>query len=284
MEWIDNFNAAIEELEKHITEEADCERLARIACCSSFHFQRMFTYIVGIPLSEYIRRRRMSLAAVDLQNGGKVADVAVQYGYDSPTAFNRAFQKVHGLAPSQVQAGGAAVKAFPPVRFTLSVTGGAPLSYRVEEKPAFRIVGLSAPMSEEIEENFGVVPGLWQKAAETGAVEKLAGMMNREPMGILGVSAEACDGTWKYFIAAASDLPAEPPFDTCQIPAATWAIFSGEGPMPTAIQTLERRAVTEWLPTSGYEYANAPDIELYLTPNPANATFEVWLPVRKVEK
>ena len=104
MEWIERFNEAISYIEEHLTEEIDYEQLGRIACCSSYHFQRMFTYMAGVPLSEYIRRRKMSLAAVDLQGGNmKIIDVAGKYGYSSPTAFNRAFQTVHGIAPSAVK-------------------------------------------------------------------------------------------------------------------------------------------------------------------------------------
>ena len=104
MEWIDRFNEAIDYVERHLTDEIDYVRLGEIACCSSYHFQRMFTYLAGQPMSEYIRKRKMSLAAVDLQGGAmKVVDVAAKYGYDSPTAFNRAFQSVHGVAPSAVR-------------------------------------------------------------------------------------------------------------------------------------------------------------------------------------
>ena len=101
MEWIDRMNAAMDYLEEHLTDKIDVSELARIACCSSFHFQRMFSYMAGVPLGEYVRRRRMTRAAEDLCNGERVTDVAARYGYDSPTAFNRAFQSVHGLPPSK---------------------------------------------------------------------------------------------------------------------------------------------------------------------------------------
>ena len=112
MEWIERLNDAISYIEEHLTDEIDMEQLGRIACCSSYHFQRMFTYMAGIPLSEYIRRRKMSLAAVDLQGrDSKIIDVAGKYGYNSPTAFNRAFQSVHGMAPSALKKEGVSVKS-----------------------------------------------------------------------------------------------------------------------------------------------------------------------------
>ena len=117
MEWIERLNEAIGYIEEHLTEEIDMEQLGRIACCSSYHFQRMFTYMAGVPLSEYIRRRKMSLAAVDLQGKDmKIIDAAYKYGYSSPTAFNRAFQSVHGIAPSALKKEGISVKSFPPDR------------------------------------------------------------------------------------------------------------------------------------------------------------------------
>ncbi len=281
MEWIERLNDAVRYMEEHLTDEISYEQLGRIACCSSYHFQRMFAYMAGVPLSEYIRRRKMSLAAVDLKSGdAKVIDIAAKYGYSSPTAFNRAFQSVHGIAPSAVRNEGVSVKSFPPIAFQITVSGAAELSYRVEQKEAFRIVGLSRPLEPEIEKNFAVVPGLWQEAAMNGTVEKLAGMMDSAPVGILGVSVCSNEEQWKYFLAAASTKK-DDSLEEYMVPSFTWAIFSGEGACPGAIQELERRIVTEWLPTSGYEYDNGPDIEVYLNPDPSDAKFEVWIPVRQ---
>ena len=281
MEWIERLNDAVRYMEEHLTDEISYEQLGRIACCSSYHFQRMFAYMAGVPLSEYIRRRKMSLAAVDLRSrDAKVIDIAAKYGYSSPTAFNRAFQSVHGIAPSVVRNEGVSVKSFPPIAFQITVSGAAELSYRVEQKEAFRIVGLSRPLEPEIEKNFAVVPGLWQEAAMNGTVEKLAGMMDSAPAGILGVSVCSNEEQWKYFLAAASTKK-DDSLEEYMVPAFTWAIFSGEGACLGAIQELERRIVTEWLPTSGYEYDNGPDIEVYLNPDPSDAKFEVWIPVRQ---
>lgn len=280
MEWIERLNASLNYIEEHLSEVIEIDDLAQIACCSSYHYQRMFTYIAGIPLSEYMRRRRMSIAAVELQQSEiKIIDLALKYGYNSPTAFNRAFQSVHGIAPSAVRKAGSVVKTFPPISFRITVKGVEEMNYRIEKKEAFRIVGLSAPMKNNTEENFSVVPQLWGKAAQEGFIPKLASMMNTSIMGILGVSACFDNEQWKYFISVATSLPAEAPLEEYTVPAYTWAIFSGEGACPQAIQELERRIVTEWLPTSGYEYDNGPDIEVYLEPDPSKARFEVWIPV-----
>ena len=275
MEWVERLNQSINYMEEHLTSEIDYERLGQIACCSAYHYQRMFAYMAGVTLAEYIRRRKMSLAAVDLQGKNeKIMDVAAKYGYSSPTAFNRAFQSIHGIAPSAVKGDGAAVKSFPPMTFSIAVKGAEEMNYRIETKEAFRIVGVSAPLRKELEQNFTVVPQMWQEAAGNGTIEKLAGMVDAPPAGLLGVSACHDEEQWKYWIAVSSTKDCGE-FEEYTVPACTWAIFPGSG------ANLEQRIITEWLPTSGYEYANAPDIEVYLNADPQNAQYEVWIPVRK---
>ena len=280
MEWVQRLNQSMNYIEEHLTGEIDYEQLGRIACCSTYHYQRMFTYMAGITLAEYIRRRKMSLAAVDLQSGDeRIIDIAEKYGYRSPTAFNRAFQSFHGTAPSSVKDKGVSVKSFSPIVFRIAVKGATEMSYRIETKEAFRIIGVSAPLDKEIENNFMDVPKLWQEAAVNGTIQKLAGMMDTPPMGLLGVSACNDEEQWKYFIAVSSTKPSGE-FEEYMVPASTWAIFSGTG-TNQSIQELEQRIIAEWLPASGYEYANAPDIEVYLNPDPQNAQYEVWIPVSK---
>jgi len=283
MEWIERLNGAINYIEEHLGEEINLNEASKIACCSKYHFQRMFAYMADIPLSEYMRRRRMSLAAVDLQSGdNKVIDVALKYGYDSPTAFNRAFKNIHGIAPSQAKEKGVVLKAFPPISFRITIKGDSEMNYRIEKKEAFRIVGVSSPLEKEIEKNFEIVPTMWANAASSGMIAQLAVMMDSELKGLLGVSScnEAED--WKYYIAVASTKSLPDGIEEYIIPSATWAIFTGEG-TNQSIQGLEKRIVTEWLPTSGYEYGNAPDIEVYLNPDPQNAKYEVWIPVVRKE-
>lgn len=280
MEWVERLNQSMNYIEEHLTDEIDYEQLGRIACCSAYHYQRMFTYMAGISLAEYIRRRKMSLAAVDLQGGNsRIIDIAEKYGYHSPTAFNRAFQSFHGVAPSSVKNEGVSVKSFSPIVFRIAVKGATEMNYRIETKDAFRIVGVSVSLYKDIEKNFTVIPPKWQEISMNGTLQRLIGMMDTPPMGVLGVS--TCNDTesWKYYIAV-STSQAKDDLEEYIVPTATWAIFSGTG-TNQSIQELEQRIITEWLPTSGYEYANAPDIEVYLNPDPQNVQYEVWIPVSK---
>ena len=141
------------------------------------------------------------------------------------------------------------------------------------------MVGISRPLDREIENNFREVPLMWDAAARDGTVAALAARMDGQTKGLLGISACTGGEAWRYLIAVASQ--ADPgPFETYTVPAATWAVFSGEG-TGRSIQALEKRIVTEWLPGSGYEYADGPDIEVYLEPDPVHTRYEVWVPVTK---
>lgn len=287
MEWIEAFQDALSYIEEHLTEEIDFREPAKKACCPVYHFQRMFACMTGVPVSEYIRRRRMSLAALDLKDGKeKVIDTAMKYGYGSPTAFNRAFKSVHGIAPSEAKRKGANLKFYPPVSFRIIVKGVDELDYRMERKEAFDIVGVSMPLAKEMELNFAKVPGFWEKAAVDGTIRMLTEQMGQEMRGVLGVSICKDEEEWRYMIGVCSkERPSEMSgYKRYEIPAHTWAVFPGKGVCPEAIQELEKRIFTEWLPSSGYEYDNGPDLELYKTPDPDKAEFEVWIPVRKKQK
>lgn len=280
MDWVNRFNNAINYMEEHMKEDIDLEAVGRIAGCSSYHFQRMFTYMADVTLSEYLRRRRMSLAAVDLLAGEKVLDVALAYGYDSPTAFNRAFKNIHGISPSRISQDGVNVKSYPPIHFHISVKGECEMNYRIVKKEAFRIVGISMPLEKEVEKNFEKVPQFWGKAHAQGLVPKMLEIMEGDMPGIMGVSTCGNGEDWKYYIAVDSQADVPEGMEEATIPAFTWAVFTGEG-VGTSIQDLECRIVTDWLPTSGYEYADGPDLEVYLNADPVNMKYEVWIPVVK---
>ncbi len=278
MDWLKNWNEALDELERNLEGNIDPEKLGRLAGCSAYHFQRMFSYLAGVPLSEYIRRRRMTRAAADLQNGERVLDAALRYGYESPTSFNRAFQAVHGIPPSQAKQTGAKLKAYPRIHFKLVLKGAEEMEYQIVKREAFRIVGFRTPLPMDAEECFQIVPKFW---AEVGPRQAdLFPLMNEEPAGMLGVS--TCDKEENYYyIAAASSAPVPAGMYEWTIPAATWAVFTGTGRLPDAMQDLQRRIVSEYLPDSGYEWAKAPDIEAYLNQPGEESRFQVWLPVVK---
>ncbi len=284
MEWLERLNESVSYIEAHLADEINLDKVAQIACCSTFHFQRMFSYIADVSLSEYIRRRKMTLAAFDLQRGNeKIIDIALKYGYDSPTSFNRAFQSIHGMAPSAAKSRGVKLKAFPPISFKLSIKGDMEMNYRIEKKEAFKVVGVKEHYAMNVEECFESVPLFWQKSAQRGIVSDLCTLMNKEPYGILGISTCMDGQDFDYYIAVATDKQTPDGMVEYTVPQCTWAVFESIGAMPTAIQELQKRIISEWLPTSGYEYANAPDIEVYFDGNQQANDYrcEVWLPVTR---
>lgn len=277
MDWIERLNHAIMYIEQHLMEDLDYEVIADISGCPFYYFQKVFLYMANVTVHEYIRCRRLSLAAVELQkNNEKVIDVSSKFGYESPTAFNRAFKKFHGTAPSSLKKKNTSFKAYPPIRFAVSIQGGQALNFRIAEKEAFRILGITCPLDRNLENNFKTIPNVWDQALADGTLSKLNAMMNGEPRGLLGVSVHHTDD-WKYFIAVSSDKESGS-FESCEIPSCTWAVFEGTG-TNISLQNLERRVITEWLPTSGYEYADIPDIEVYIKADPQDAVYEYWLPV-----
>ncbi|RQV96422.1 AraC family transcriptional regulator [bacterium] len=284
MEWIDRLNQSLDFLEANLDNKINYDEAARIACCSTFHYQRMFSYIANVPLAEYIRRRKMTLAAVDLQSGnGKIIDIALKYGYDSPTAFNRAFQMIHGISPRAARASGVSLKAFPRITFNITIKGDVEMNYKIEKKDAFRIVGVKEHYELNLEENLAQVPLFWQRTIQNGTVPLLISMMNMEPKGILGVSTCMNGRDFDYYIAVATDTAAPQGMFAYEVPQCTWAIFECTGALPHAIQQLQKRIVSEWLPSSGFEYADAPDIEVYFEGDQQADDYQcqVWLPIIK---
>lgn len=284
MEWLKKLSKAIDYIEDNLTGNISYEEAARIACCSTYYFQRMFSYVAGIPLSEYIRRRRMTVAAFDLQTSdAKVMNVGLKYGYESPTSFNRAFKNVHGVPPTAARKSGTSLKAYPRISFSIKVTGGESMRYRIETKDSIRIVGVRVPLQENQEENFQIVPKFWDKILEGNLYSEVCKLANQDPQGILGVTAYKSPKEIYYYIAVATDKPVLEGMMEFNIPAATWVIFDCHGHFQESIQTIFKRFLTEWLPFSGYEYAELPDVEVYpiSDPNLKSGYSEVWIAIKK---
>lgn len=287
MKWLENLSNAIEYIESNLDKDISIDAAAQIACCSAYYFQRVFTYVAGISLSEYIRRRRMSQAAFELQKSDKkVLDIALKYGYSSPTAFNRAFQSVHGITPVAAKNMGSVLNAYPPIRFSVKIIGGTAMSYRITEKAAMRIVGIRIPLVADMEENQKVVPGFWKKALENNYLPKIIELTNQEPGGILGVTVYENPQEIFYYIAASTTEAIPQNMFEYEIPASTWVIFENDGRFKEDVQNVFKRFYTEWLPFSGYEYAGLPDLEVYpvMPGKPLNGHSEVWIGIKKEKK
>ncbi len=279
MDTLENMKQAIDYIESNLDREIEYAKIAQVALCSQYHFQRMFGFLIGVPLSEYIRRRRLTLAAFDLQNSDeKIIDIALKYGYNSPDSFTRAFMAMHGILPSKAREKGISLKAYPRITFSLSIKGAVKMNYRIEQKDTFTIVGVTQRFShvEGLGDNIGK---MWRETPPE-TIGQIAGLGN----GLVGVySGMYEDNTTDYYIAAITEKECPKTLIKLEIQAHTWAIFEITGPMPTAMADIWGRIFSEWFPTSGYEHAEAPEIEWYSSGDLSASDYksEIWIPVIK---
>lgn len=290
MDWLDKMNGAIDYIETNLTSEISFEKIARIAGCSSFHFQRLFSFITDIPISEYIRRRRMTLAAYELQNSDiKIIDLAMKYGYTSPNSFTRAFQTMHGVTPSMARETDIQLKAYPRISFDIAIQGNTPMDYKIVNADSFKLFGSSIKVSfaqgkgyEDIEVFIknSWVNGLRERIREAAGYG-VESMDNNKLLGIALHSFQE-DGTYRFMLTA--EYPTEgvgEEFEVLSIPKATWAVFSKTCKEDEELDTITRiwKRLPEWFQSTGYELkVNIPEFEkCYRTKDGYMA--EVWVPI-----
>ena len=272
--WMECFQESIHFIEQNLTEDLDIEEIAGKAALSPFYYQRIFAALCGMTVSEYIRARRMTLAAQELSgSGAKVIDIAVKYGYDSPDSFAKAFQRFHGITPSQARESGALLRSLAPLHIRISLEGGNMLDYRIVEKAPFTIVGIKRPFNSDT--SYQEIPRFWD--------EWLAQGENRPIMGTFGLCLDMNGKDFDYWIADLylpwKDIPAG--CKTRIIPGSLWAQF------PCTVRTLQdtnTKIWSEWLPAlQGYSLAGDYDIEVYLPPEEGSQDMSVyiWIPLKK---
>ena len=143
MDWLTGMNQIARHIEDHLPQSIDYEILARKVGCSVYEFFRVFSFITGTTVAEYIRRRRLSQAVFDIQCGSdKIIDIALKWGYESPTSFAKAFKELHGITPTAARQSGAACKLYPPISFTLITKGAGEMNFRMEKQKAFVVTGM----------------------------------------------------------------------------------------------------------------------------------------------
>ena len=286
MNWTEGIGEAIDYIEKSITENLTISDIAARAYMSAFYFQRGFSMLCGVTVGEYIRLRRLSLAGSELvSTGKKIIDIAMECGYESADSFTKAFTRFHGVTPTAVRRDGAAVKAFTRLKITISLEGGYIMDYKIMEKPAFTVVGMSKMF--KYGKSYAELPKFWAEHYNTGKNEIICGMY-----GICMDESNKNADEFEYIIAD-DYIPGAAVPEGCVIrviPAHTWAVFPCVGPMPKALQDVNTKIFSEWLPNNrDYEIADNFDIEMYsdITDYPGgnndpNYYSEIWVPVRKL--
>ncbi len=277
MEWINTINDAIDYIEQNLTLNLTVEDISARYNVSRFHFQRIFGAITGVTISEYMRNRRLSLAAEELMaSHTKVIDVAYKYGYETPESFTKAFQRFHGISPIRVKKAGVSLKSFQPLSINLERKGGTLIDYRILKKDGFDLCILSEAF--HLDSSEAEIPAFWEKyfsmgrhnivPAEVGLCSQIKASNNEFVYGI------GCKN---------SKLKVCPPgFEVFPVPAATWAIFQCVGAMPMEMQTMWKRIYMEWLPQSVYDLIYDFDMEYYKPGNMQSKDYvsEIWLPVK----
>ncbi|MFI9173503.1 AraC family transcriptional regulator [Streptomyces lincolnensis] len=293
---LERLNQVMEHIEGRLDASIDVTDLARIAVTSEYHLRRMFSALAGMPLSEYIRRRRLTVAGAEVLGAGdSLLEIAVRYGYGSGEAFARAFRALHGVGPGEARRTGAALVSQPRLAFRLTVEGSSSMRYRVTDRPAFTVVGVKARIplvhSGPNQAIIDLVRGI---PART--LERLEKLSDQEPQGIVAVCddldpgrAEGTELDYYHGVitstAAAADTsdPTDPTeLAELAVPAGAWAVFTTSGPAPQAIQELWRDVFTQWFPSNPYRGRPGPEIlRTRLSPDGTHADAELWLPVER---
>ncbi|MFF0470702.1 GyrI-like domain-containing protein [Micromonospora zamorensis] len=284
---LDRLNEAMAYIERHLDQKIEVADLARIALTSEYHFRRLFSALAGMPLSEYIRRRRLTVAGADVLAAERtLLDVAVHYGYGSAEAFARAFHAVHGVGPGEARRTGAALRAQPRMSFRLTVEGSGSMEYRIVSKDAFALVGRKArvPLVHE-----GMNPAIvaFIRSIDKETTERIEALSDQEPKGIVNVSDNLADsrqeGTeldyWHGVVTSA--VPPED-LDALPVQAGSWAVFTTSGAFPQAVQHLWRDVFTQWFPSNPYRSRPGPEISrVRVSADGTEADAELWIPVER---
>ncbi|MFD8689812.1 GyrI-like domain-containing protein [Streptomyces sp. NPDC059651] len=284
---LERLNEAMDHIELRLDGRVEAAELARIAMTSEYHLRRMFSALAGIPLSEYIRRRRLTVAGAEVLAGERtLLDVAVRYGYASGEAFARAFRAMHGIGPGEARRTGAVLRSQPRMSFRLVVEGTSSMRYRIVEKEEFRVVGRKArvPLVHE-----GANPAIaaFIRSIDKETVERIRGLSDQEPEGIVQVSDDLdesrAEGTeLDYYHAVVSSAPVPEDMDALPVAAGTWAVFDSSGAFPQALQHLWRDVFTEWFPSNPYRSRPGPEIlRVHVSPDGARAEAQLWIPVER---
>ncbi|WP_405833812.1 GyrI-like domain-containing protein [Streptomyces sp. NBC_00105] len=284
---LERWNQAMEHIECHLDQRIEVADLARIVVTSEYHFRRLFSALAGIPLSEYIRRRRLTVAGAEVLGGERtLLEVAVRYGYTSGEAFARAFRGMHGVGPGEARRSGASLQSQPRMSFRLIVEGSSSMQYKVVEKDGFRVVGRKArvPLVHE-----GVNPAIAAFIRGIGqeTLQRIEGLSDQEPEGIVSVTddlddsrAEGTELDYYHGVVTRATVPED--MDALTVPAGAWAVFESSGPFPQTLQYLWRDVFTQWFPSNPYQSRPGPEIlRTRVSQDGATADAELWIPVER---
>ncbi|UOE45669.1 AraC family transcriptional regulator [Agromyces larvae] len=287
---IEILNRLVDEIERRLGDEIDIESLAASMGTTGYHARRMFSALAGMPVSEYVRRRRMTVAASEVIGGEDLLTIAVRFGYGSVEAFGRAFRSVHGVSHGEVRRDGGPLRAQPTIRFRLTVEGSSAMDARIIERPAFRLVGYAArvPLIHH-----GVNPAIQQHISSLPPEEheRLKALSSADPRGLLQVSAdvdpdyrEGSELTYLHGVSVDAGAVVPAGLDVIDVLAGAWVVFRTSGPHPAALQAAYAASAAEWFPSNPWRLRPGPSIVAVLgrAEDFSTATCELWFPIERV--
>jgi len=285
MDWLQGMNRVVEYIEENLLQSISHEALSRIVGCSIYEFSRIFSFMAGMPVSEYIRRRRLSQAAFDIQNtNDKIIDIALKYCYESHTTFTRAFKELHGIPPIAARGKGVPIKTYPPISFVLSIKGVNAMTFRIEKRDSFQIMGLleNADMSDY--EPGESLPRMWVDFMNNYNPRLRDDGHYTAPLWQVGAyDFKAEQGKTKSIIGAEFKGRKIDGMATESIPEATWAVFTFKSPTGAPyVPEAWMRVLTEWFPTSQYKRdESVPSMEVFPDGDASSHDYEweIWMPV-----
>ncbi|MBE4907540.1 AraC family transcriptional regulator [Bacillus luteolus] len=287
MAWVESIQKAINFIEENLLEEMTIEQISKQANASAFHFQRTFTLLTNISIGEYVRRRRLTLAAQELiTTSCKVIDVAYKYGYDTPEAFTKAFRRQHGIVPSEARKFVGKLTFYERLVIQVTLKGAEPMKFNIVERDSIRVIGKKREFSLLNEENLKGIPKMWDEVNSDGTCRFLAKSNNGQIKGILGVCVDNRDANsnqaMDYWVATEHIGETPEGYECLEIPASKWVIFEVRGAMPDAMQSAWKQIFSEWFPTSGYQHAGTPEFEMYTDDDPTSPDCysELWIPIK----
>lgn len=288
MENIRKLNMALNYIEEHLDQKIDMKEISRIALCSEFHFSKMFSYLAGMSLSDYIRNRRLTLAATDLKQGGySVLDVAIKYNYNSGDSFTRAFKKYHGILPSLVRSHESQLMTQSKLNFEITIKGGNEIEYKIIEKEQFNLIGFKKRVTCI---HNGTNPEITEMYTQftPDIIKSLKSLSNVEPLGILSASFNFKDrhldgiGKLDHLIGVASTYPSDQ-FEIEIVPKSTYAVFTSCGPFPETLQDTWAQIYGQWFPSTGYLPTGGVELisHKHTDFTDPNFTTDIWIPIKK---
>lgn len=295
MNWLDTIRSTISYIEDHLYDVKSADEIANEMYLSSFYLQKGFKLMTGYSISEYIKNRRLYLAAMELiSSNDKIIDIAYKFGYETPESFTKAFNRFHGFNPSKIKDNVKTIKVFLPLKITIVIQGGIEMDYTIEKKKELKFIGFVKEF--DMKTSYQDIPKYWDEVYSnivTPLIQRGFKASNAieqaivdNSIGEFGVCIDdvSGDGKFKYMIAGyynGGNVPEG--MIVYEAPELEWAIFKAVGPMPGALQSVNTKIFKEWLPNSEYSIAAELNVEWYSKGDTKSSNYEsaIWVPIKK---